>query len=196
MGLHRAGFEVVGVDIEAQPRYPFEFIQADALTYPIEGFDFVWASPVCKAYATIGQHWGRKHPEQIEATRERLTATRLPYIIENVNGAPLVNAVKLCGAQFGLKVYRHRFFESNILLLSPPHSPHRDKTPKAGSGLISPKGFISIAGHFSNVEYAGRAMGIDWMSQATLSQAIPPAYSEFLGRQVIEYLKASAVGRG
>lgn len=192
-GLHRAGFEVVGVDIRPQPHYPFEFVLADALTYPLDGFDFAWASPLCKGFANITATAKTKHlwPDQVTPIRARFEAWGGPWIIENVVGAPLRNWVELCGSMFGLKVYRHRRFESNLLLLVPPHVPHRDKTPSAGRG-ISPKGFISVAGHINNTEYVKGAMGIHWTSGDGLSQAIPPAYSEFLGRQVIEQLRRAA----
>jgi DNA (cytosine-5)-methyltransferase 1 len=191
MGLHRAGFDVTGVDIEPQPKYPFRFIQADAFNFDLSGYDAIFASPVCKGYSQLRQcrkSENRIYPDQIAPLRERLRRVGAPYVIENVNDAPLVNAVMLCGAMFNLKVYRHRWFESNIALLAQHHYPHRDQTPKAGSGRISPKGFISVAGNCPNIAYCRQAMGIDWMGQKELSQAIPPAYSEYLGQQVIAYL--------
>lgn len=136
------------------------------------------------AYTSLHRVHGRPYPDLIAAIRARLVAWGGPWIIENVVGAPLQNAVLLCGAMFGLRVYRHRLFESNHLLLVPPHRPHRDQTPTAGHGGISPKGFISIAGHFSNVPYGRVAMGIPWMTQTELAQAIPPAYSRFLVAQL------------
>lgn len=212
MGYYRAGFEVVGVDKNPQPHYPFEFHQADALDYAAQhvwGFDAIHASPPCQAHSVITPNKSR-HIDLIPQTRFWLQTIGVPYIIENVVGAPLRSPVMLCGAYFGLKVYRHRLFESNILLLVSPHTPHHDQTPSAGHGLspkgflsitsggqgikggasemhrfISPKGFISIAGHFSQVDYARFAMGINWMTQEELAQAIPPAYTEYLGRQLM-----------
>lgn len=219
MGYSRAGFEVVGVDANAQPRYPFTFVRADALDYVAAHgweFDAIHASPPCQSHSRITpKHAIKRHVDLIPHTRWFLEALGLPYVIENVEGArvSLRNPVMLCGSQFGLKVYRHRLFESNVMLFQPQHYPHRDKTPRAGHGIspkgflsvtsggqgikpeqieklcISPKGFISVAGHFSGVEYARFAMGIDWMTGDELAQAIPPAYTEWLGRQLMAAVK-------
>lgn len=186
MGYHRAGFEVVGVDIKPQPRYPFEFHQADALEYLAEHgheFDAIHASPPCQAYSITKNIGNNKHPALIETTRIALEKTGKPFVIENVVGAPLHSPVELCGAVFGLKVYRHRLFESNVTLSQPNHRTHNDSTPRAGRG-ISPKGFISVAGHMGNTDYVRTAMGIDWMVGHELSQAVPPAYTEYLGFQL------------
>jgi DNA (cytosine-5)-methyltransferase 1 len=214
MGYHRAGFDVVGVDIKPQRRYPFEFIRADALEYLArhwQEFDAIHASPPCQAHSRITPKNARAaHQDMIPDTRSLLVGSGLPYIIENVMGAPLIDPVVLCGAAFGLKVYRHRQFESNKYLMGIHHVPHRDKTPSAGHGLspkgfvsvtggghgisasqlkyASEKGFISVCGHFGGGDYARAAMGIDWMTNAELSQAIPPAYTEYLGRQLIQYV--------
>ena len=123
MGYHRAGFEVVGVDINPQPRYPFEFHQADALEYPLAGFDAIHASPPCQRFSTMTKRWARSssHSDLIEPTRSRLRESMLPYVIENVAGAPLVGPIRLCGSSFGLPVRRHRLFEmSSPPLLVPP----------------------------------------------------------------------------
>ena len=123
MGLHRAGFSVSGVNIEAQPRYPFAFTKGDALEADLSAVDFVWASPPCQAYTRMSrgllqsQGRARAHRHLIEATREKLIRWGGPYIIENVPGAPLRNPVMLCGSAFGLRVQRHRLFESNVMLL-------------------------------------------------------------------------------
>lgn len=209
MGYHRAGFEVVGVDREPQPRYPFEFHQADALEYLREHgeqFDVIHASPPCQ-FATNLRHLGAArngsypddHLNLIGPTRDHLKALGIPYVIENVAGARhlLVSPIFLCGSQFNLKVYRHRYFEiSPFLVITPPHHPHRDQTPSAGNG-ISPKGFISVAGSGGVkgmnskeiVAYWSASMGIDWMTRAELAEAIPPAYSEYIGRQLIAILE-------
>jgi len=147
VGYHRAGFEVIGVDIKPQPRYPFEFVQADALTYALANgwrFEAIHASPPCQAHSNITPD-KMKHVDLIPQTRFVLESIGVPYVIENVYGAKksLRNPVMLCGTYFGLKTYRHRLFESNIPLLSPAHYPHRDNTPRAGHSL-SDKGFISI----------------------------------------------------
>jgi DNA (cytosine-5)-methyltransferase 1 len=125
VGYHRAGFEVVGVDLHPQPHYPFEFHQADAMTYPLDGFDAIHASPPCQAYSVANNIHGRAdHPMLIPSVRERLLATGLPYVIENVPRGPLINPVTLCGLTFGLNVKRHRLFESNVFMLSPPCTGH------------------------------------------------------------------------
>src|SRR5512135_844069 len=105
MGLHRAlpDAEIVGVDIKPQPRYPFTFVQADAMTFPLEGYDFIWASPPCQAHTALRKMWNSKpHADLIPQTRERLVAAGIPYVIENVPGAPLSNPIRLCGTAFGL----------------------------------------------------------------------------------------------
>ena len=199
MGYHRAGFEVVGVDNRPQKRYPFEFHLADALEYLAEHgheYDVIHASPPCQGYSVTHSIWkGREYPMLIEPLREILIRIGRPYVIENVPGSPLCCPIMLCGAQFGLKVYRHRLFETSCLALSPPHVPHNDDTVGSGHGRSS-KGFVSVTGHGGGrawqdygvryADYARYAMGIPWMSKAELSQAIPPAYTEWIGRQIIE----------
>lgn len=193
VGYHRAGFEVVGVDIESQPHYPFEFHQADAFTYPFEGYDAYHASPQCKRYCqaiACRPGYRNKYEDQIALIRPRLIATGKPYVIENVPWAKhlLRNPVMLCGTMFGLKVKRHRYFESNVDLgLFLPAG--CACTGKAGY-TNADKGFssfargaklISVAGHNFCVDDARIAMGMPWATQAELSQAIPPAYTEYIG---------------
>lgn len=198
MGYYRAGFDVVGVDIKPMPRYPFEFHQCDALEYVREHgaeFDAIHASPPCQGYSTQLNCWpGKEFPKLINDTRKILTSLGVPYIIENVPGArsEMNNPIVLCGMMFDLKVYRHRCFESSFMLLHPPHIPHDDSTPRAGHG-ISPKGFLSVTGHSGfkgETELRKRAMGIDWMTGDELSEAIPPAYTEFIGRYLLEAVQA------
>lgn len=142
MGLHRAGFDVTGIDIAPHPRYPFKFVQADAMTYPLDGFDFIWASPPCQGY-TLMQHMGKRAgegaPRLIDPVRERLQASGTEWVIENVVGAPLRNPIVLCGSMFGLGVRRHRLFESSLLLLQPTcqHEPHRWPVAVWGDGRPS-----------------------------------------------------------
>lgn len=203
VGYHNAGFEVVGVDRNPQPRYPFKFIQADAITYCLEyghKFDVIHASPPCQRHSNLrfilSDEQMAKHEDLIEPTRNAILATGKPYIIENVYTARkvLINPIMLCGAYFDLKVYRHRAFECSPYLLAPPHTPHNDNLRGSGRGL-SRNGFISVTGNGGDASlgsnyfpYACRAMGIDWMNRRELSQAIPPAFTEFLGRQMIEIL--------
>jgi len=118
VGYARAGFEVVGVDCVAQPRYPFRFYQADALTFPLDGFDVIHASPPCQVYSVTSALWQRKHPDLLPFVRSRLWASGNLFVIENVMGAPLPGAIVLCGTMFGLRVFRHRLFESNLLLFA------------------------------------------------------------------------------
>ena len=196
MGYYRAGFDVVGVDKEPQPRYPFRFVQADALAYLRDNsgmYDAVHSSPPCQAYSIGGmmqpQNRG-SHPQLIEPTRALLQASGKPYIIENVVGSPLNAPITLCGTMFGLKLFRHRLFDSNCFLMQPPHEKH--------VGRIGFDGFCCVAGTGdSNFKLGGHvranhrtkaawelSMGIDWMQKPELAQAIPPAYTEFLGRQL------------
>jgi DNA (cytosine-5)-methyltransferase 1 len=191
MGWHQAGFEVEGVDINPQPNYPFKFYQADALTFPLDGYDVIVASPPCQAYSTTKSLHGVSHPELLEPTRALLRSTGKPYVIENVVGAPLISPIMLCGTMFGLRLFRHRLFESNILLFSPGHIPHSKQGLKAPPrGNVIPdedNGEVwSIYGHMGGREGALKAMGIDWhMTQHETAQAIPPSYSKFIAEQIM-----------
>jgi DNA (cytosine-5)-methyltransferase 1 len=198
-GYADAGFEVVGVDKNPQPNYPYEFHQCDAIEYlnaHWREFDAVHASPPCQ-FGTGVQNLGKArngtypvHVNLIPQTRKALSWTTLPYVIENVAGARkhLTNPVMLCGAYFDLKVYRHRFFECNFKVEQPPHTPHNDSTPSAGNGK-SPKGFISVCGSggvrgMNSTEilsYWSYAMGINWMTRQGLAEAVPPKFTEYIG---------------
>lgn len=194
MGYSRAGFEVVGVDIEPQPNYPFEFYQADALTFSLDGFDVVVVSPPCPGYsqATSFHRGARKnHPLLIGTFREKLQAAGCLYVIENVERAKphMVKPVLLCGEVFGLRTYRHRLFESNVALEVPTHPEH--VIPVAGPGAIARTGeYWSVGGHFGQKERAQReALGIDWMKTTEeIANAIPPVYGEWIGRQLLQAL--------
>lgn len=186
MGYHRAGFDVVGVDINPQPRYPFEFHQADALAFVRDRgheFDAIHASPPCQAYSETHRLQRNDHPELVPLTRSALKRTGKPWVIENVQGAPLISPIELCGAMFGLKTYRHRLFETNFHAVAPEHPKH--DAPQAKMGRPPKAGeFIHVVGNFSGVGYAKDAMGIDWMNRYEMAQAIPPAYTEYLGWQL------------
>ena len=196
-GYRRAGFEVTGVDSQPQKRYKAgKFIQADALAYVAQYgwmYDAIHASPPCQTHSVITPDKS-KHEDLIPQTQFWLRTLGLPYVIENVPGAKkyLRNPVMICGADLGLRVYRHRYFESNLMLMAMKHKPHKDNTPRAGHG-ISSKGFISVTsgGNCGGIAYARMAMGIDWMTAAELSQSIPPAYTEFIGRQLMTHLTNS-----
>jgi DNA (cytosine-5)-methyltransferase 1 len=182
---------VVGVDIEPQKRYPFRFIQADALTFPLTGFDLIHASPICKDYSATAVLNDATHPRQIEAFRDRLDSSGIPYVIENVPGAPLRSPAMLCGAMFrGLRVYRHRLFEAPFPIPAPPEPEHRWPLAKMGRP-VRPGEFMQPVGHFSDVVAARAAMGIPWMARDELAQAIPPAYTLHVGRAAL-----AAVGAG
>lgn len=191
MGYYRAGFEVVGVDIKPQPHYPFEFHQADALTYPLEGYDAYHASPPCQRYSRLSLVRGKdkrgQHPDLVGKTREILLQTKKPFIIENVKGAPLNNPIMLCGLMFNLKVYRHRYFELGFVCWEVPHIKHTEVCPSAGKGK-SKSGFVSVCGHQGGgvtMDEWRKAMGIDWMTQSEIPQAIPPAYTEYIGKYLM-----------
>jgi len=164
MGYHRAGFEVVGVDITPQPHYPFEFHQGDAMTFPLEGFDVIHASPPCQTYIRGGTVDKAKHPDLLPSVRYGFEWEGVPYVIENVPGAPMRPDVILCGSMFGLGIRRHRWFESNVALppwtLACNHSlpvtgvyGHRHGDGGAWKGMLP-----------SNHETWSREMGIDWMT--------------------------------
>ena len=197
MGLHRAGFDVIGVDNRPQAHYPFQFVQGDALRPPFDlsRFDFIWASPPCQAYSVAtgaARARGIVYPDLVAATRALLKAAHIPYTIENVPGAPLGHHVTLCGGMFGLRTYRHRLFETSWVMFQPEHpshtvpaaNKHRKAAERAGHNL-------TVTGDAGT--WLGKiAMGIDWMTGNELSQAIPPAYSEFIGRAALQYINARA----
>lgn len=202
MGYHRAGFEVVGVDVKPQPHYPFEFIQADAIEYlsetMAEGFDAIHASPPCQAFTSMrhmGKGAGAGALDLVEPTRAALIASDLPWIIENVVGAPLRNPVLLCGSSFGLGVRRHRLFESSEFLMGTPCR-HRDSVrPIAVYGdhpqSSREKGTYRV-NRARTLSQGQDAMGIDWMPWKVLTQAIPPAMTEYLGRQLLQAVERAA----
>jgi DNA (cytosine-5)-methyltransferase 1 len=191
MGYHRAGFTVVGVDIAPQPRYPFAFHQRDAVEFlRIHGkrFDAIHASPPCQAFTNAQKIMGNEHPDLIEPVRELLLELGKPYVIENVPGSPLDDPIELCGAMFGLQTYRHRLFESNINLVAPEHPVHVARTTKMGRKPVEGE-FMHVVGNFSGVAKAKEAMGgVDWMNRDGLRESIPPAYTEWIGRQFMESL--------
>lgn len=198
MGYHRAGFEVVGVDINRQPNYPFEFIQADVLALDrgfLLAFDAIHASPPCQRYTRKAPNWGRPrthfldHPDLVQPTRSALEATGLPFVIENVEGAPLRADAMLCGSMFGLRIIKHRIFEASFPLDPAPGDCDHSYVynPWQGEGRSAAK--------------LREAQGIDWLPisggasrkagvTGDLFNAIPPAYTEWLGRQMMQHLRA------
>ncbi|MGV9673359.1 DNA cytosine methyltransferase [Gordonia sp. NPDC003504] len=199
MGYYRAGFEVVGVDLDPQPNYPFEFIQADALALDrdfLGEFDAIHASPPCQSYSDLAKRNGNGHtwPRLIEPVRNMLVATGLPWIIENVEGAPLIAPVVLCGTMFDeLRVIRHRLFESNVELEVPDHGPHplvftHDKRKGHYGKLDQNTSYVQVTGGGNcTMANARDAMGgIDWMkTKIELNESIPPAYTKYLGEQLL-----------
>jgi hypothetical protein len=208
-GYHAAGFDIVGVDLEPQPDYPFTFVQADALQVDLSGFEVIAASPPCQLWsqATPPDRRGM-HPDLIGPIRERLeaaiTAPGGPwaYVIENVPGAPLRDPIVVCGDSLRLGVRRHRLFESNLPLAGTPCWHDRAAPPVAVYGTYGQRVRRNDRG--ANVPLAGRnalegetspggteraraAMGIDWMPWPALTQAIPPAYTHWLGVQLLTH---------
>lgn len=200
-GYADAGFEVVGVDIAPQPNYPFAFIQADVFSLPVdfvESFDAIHASPPCQSYSDLAKRNGNADawPRLVEPVRTMLTASGKPYVIENVEGAPLINAVTLCGTMFrGLRVIRHRLFEANFSILVPAHGPHPkvhtfDKRKAHYGKTHDMRDFVQVTGGGNcTVAAAKDAMGIGWMTKNELNEAIPPAYTRLIGRQLISFLE-------
>jgi DNA (cytosine-5)-methyltransferase 1 len=210
MGYARAGFDVTGVDIKSQPHYPFRFVQGDALEYlekwggelSIE-FDAVHASPPCQAHSDLRSLWqDRPYKDLIAPTRallERLAndhgiLTDMPWVIENVEGAPLRPDLVLCGSMFdlganGRQLRRHRWFESNVLLMSPGLCGHQGQPVGVyghGGGGKMTRGYRGTAAEYRE------AMGIAWATKAEIAQAIPPAYTEWIGRQLLRALEVAA----
>jgi DNA (cytosine-5)-methyltransferase 1 len=196
MGLHRAGFDIVGVDIKPQPRYPFPFIQADALNPPLDLslFDLIWASPPCQAYVRSGMvAKDGRHPKLIAHVRAILRNSGSRWVIENVPGAPMRADLVLCGTMFGLGIRRHRHFESE-----PPLDPFVPATCDHARPITGVYGHPRGRGGAwrngrrpmlpSNAATWGREMGIDWMTPAELALAVPPAYAEFIGEWVMRSL--------
>ncbi len=191
MGYARAGFEVVGVDIKPQPHYPFEFIQADAMTYPLDGFDAIHASPPCQDYSMNlrGLVSDGRYLRLIEPTLERLIGRT--FVVENVVGAPIPSGptlfgdygLLLCGTMFGMRnVQRHRLFQTSMPIVPPGPCVHRQPAMNPyDAGARERDGIKSHA-----MRHFGIAMGIDWMSERETSEAIPPAYTEFIGKRLLE----------
>lgn len=189
-GYADAGFEVTGVDIDPQPRYPYTFIQADALEYLKEHgheYDVIHASPPCQRFSLAQRIQDREHPDLVEPTRRLLQASGLPWVIENVEGSPLVDPVMLCGAMFGLRTYRHRLFETSFALAVPQHPQHVAPVRKMGRPRQQGE-FAHYVGNFSGVQEAREDMGMLWANRDGLREAIPPAYSKFIGLWLMEAL--------
>lgn len=194
VGYAKAGFEVVGVDVERQKYYPFEFIQADALEFPLDGFDVIHASPPCQRWSVATSHIRKqedrlysRYPDLLRPILKRFMELDIPWVVENVPGSPLHGAVIYCGSSFGLKVRRHRLFLSNVPLIAPPCS-HASQGKVVGvygnGGRRSDGKTVQVTGW-----EAAQALGIEHVKvHKHLSQCIPPAYTEHIGRQIMEHL--------
>lgn len=199
-GYVRAGFDVVGVDIDPQPNYPYEFHQGDALEYLAEHgheFDAVHLSPPCQGYTALKAVHGNEWPLLIEPARELADQIGLPYVLENVQGAPLRRDLTLCGEMFGLGVIRHRYFELGYWTASAPaHKPHRGRVAGWRHGTFYDGPYFAVyglGGGKGSVEQWQQAMGIDWTTERhELAEAIPPAYTEFIGRQLLAHITEAA----
>lgn len=200
MGYYRAGFDVVGVDIDPQPNYPFEFHQGDALDYVSEhwrDFDAIHASPPCQGYTALAAVHGNDWPKLIPETRRLLHATGLPWVIENVQGAPVRRDLTLCGEMFGLGVIRHRYFElGRWEAVQPAHKPHRGRVRGWRHGTYYDGPYLAVhgdGGGKGTVAEWQQAMGIDWTDvRREIAEAIPPAYTEHIGHQLLTYLTEAA----
>lgn len=187
MGYSRAGFEVIGVDVKPMKNYPFEFHQADAMTYPLDGFDAIHASPPCQRYSTMSKKRDQ-HPDLYEPTRDRLVASGIPWVIENVIGSPYGSGFFLCGSMFGLVVRRHRNFETSWMMFRELRCDHEGQGRPItvvghGGGKASPHSDKGVKSKWP--EY----MGMPWATPAECTQAIPPAYCEFIGAALMRLLR-------
>ena len=194
MGYHRAGFDVVGVDIEPQPRYPFEFVQADAMTYPLAGFDAYHASPPCQDHMKSRMRQQQEHGTgwMLAATRERFRATGVPWVLENVPGAPMRVDYQLCGCMFGLAVERERWFELGQQPVFELRPPCYHAEPVVNPMRTKHGPWYRQHGRIPTRDEVAAAMGIDWMRGEEIKQAIPPAYTEYIGRALLEHLASEA----
>ncbi|WP_405693959.1 SAM-dependent methyltransferase [Streptomyces sp. NBC_01185] len=185
-GYSDAGARVTGVDKDPQPRYPFAFIQSDAIAYIREHgaeFDFIHASPPCQHDSDCQRIQGRDHPDLISPTRDALNSTGRPWVMENVRGAlpKLHQPVMLCGAMFGLETYRHRYFETGGgFTLAQPHHPQH-AVPQAKMGRPVPPGhYGQYVGNFSGVQQARDVLDVPWMNRDGIRECIPPAYARHI----------------
>ncbi|MFD7554165.1 hypothetical protein ACFV9E_06445 [Streptomyces sp. NPDC059835] len=206
MGYYLAGFDVVGVDWEPQPRYPFPFIQADLRDLDPEwlaqNFNAGAGSPPCWGHSDLKHRTGKTYDDFIPETRALFEASGLPYVIENVEGAPLKNPITLCGTMFdGLRVSRHRLFESNVELTVPRPCPKRhplhytlDKRKAHYGRLDQWRDFVQVTGggNCSRAAASDAMGGLDWMTKDGMNQAVPPAYTRWIGQQLAEHLAPAA----
>jgi DNA (cytosine-5)-methyltransferase 1 len=198
-GYVQAGFDVVGVDIVAQPRYPHPFGRADALEVlrslvksgNWRRYAGVHASPPCQLYSKTHRIRKNEHPDLVAPTRELLNSIDLPYVIENVPGAPLIDPVTICGQSLGLRMYRHREFETNWPLQAPLHYKHERKQVKMGRWPAEDE-MLQPVGNFCAVELHRQEMGMPWANREGLREAIPPAYTKWIGSQLMSWIRTTS----
>lgn len=205
-GYALAGFDVTGVDIVPQRRYPYRFVLGDAVAYVLNHghrFDVIHASPPCQRHSITKHTHHKEHPDILGPMRDALVSTGRPYVIENVPGAPLLNPLQLCGSEFNLtatdddgrplRLQRHRLFESNVFLHGAGGCQHDPRVQVGGSY----GGGSTDLAHARQVRHGGytpskrareELLGIDWMTLHGLAQSVPPAYTEFIGHQLVEHL--------
>jgi len=198
-GYRDAGFEVVGVDVSPQPRYPYEFVRAEAIQFLLtygHRFNFIHASPPCQLYSKTQRIMQNDHPDLLGPTRDALNAVGVPWVIENVMGAAdqMRNPVMLCGAYFGLHTYRHRLFEpGGWELPEPPHPKH--VKPQTKMGRRRKPGEMGIyVGNFIGVDGAKEDMGVPWMTRNGIRECIPPVYTEYVGNKFLKHLGGTSLG--
>jgi DNA (cytosine-5)-methyltransferase 1 len=203
MGYYLAGFEVVGVDIDPQPNYPFPFVQGDAVEFIKEHgheYDLIHGSPPCQDYSNLNAYNKKSYPRLIGPTRDAMVATGQPYVMENVEiaGIELIDPITLCGPMFGLNVYRHRVFETNWPLVAPAHGKHVARCMRNGYVPTPEKPFMTITGGAHSRAWqnaACDAMGMPWIKVPAggdiklgireVCEAIPPAYAEWIGSRFL-----------
>lgn len=197
-GYMLAGFHVTGIDIKPQPRYRGDaFIQADALEYVAahgHEYDAIHASPPCQKY-TVAQNAAKNadaHPDLVGPVRELLRATGKPYIIENVVGAPMLQPAMLCGLSFGLNVRRHRLFETSFFVMSKSCQCHKQDYYVIFGHEVRNRRHGQAAGRKNSIKEGRKAMGIEWMTRGELSEAIPPAYTNFIGWHLMQAIQVPA----
>jgi DNA (cytosine-5)-methyltransferase 1 len=204
-GYQNAGFRVIGIDNKPQPHYIGDgFILMDCLEFldrylagEFERADAFHASPPCQEYSMLKSLKSKSFPKLVEPIRERLIATGKPYAIENVVGAPLINPLVLCGTMFDLRVQRHRLFETNPEIYFLPFScnhwgrtqPRNDKRGESKVACLEKYPFLTVTGHDFRNRDGSKAMGIDWMNNHELAEAIPPAYTEFIGKYLMQIIR-------
>ena len=196
MGYYRAAcrlgikIEITGLDIKEQPNYPFRFVRCDVTTIPLhyfKNFSHIHASPPCQAYSRTRHLHKNIHPDLLQPVRDQLKKTGLPYVIENVPGAIMENEIRLDGTMFGLRVIRKRLFECSRFLLYPTKGYKAGPMTDFKNPDRHPNKYFCVAGHLTGTKKEwGAAMGIDWMNRKELAQAIPPAYTEFIGMQFFD----------